>query len=244
MTEQRASFFAEVRLEHGPVELFRRFLRHADALHRAEGVTTSFGTLDELLDANRRNRDSWRGLFPAFDPDPNSIAPDDAFALLGRNAAGEVISAQAARLFDWTGTDLHREAESLRWFYRDPETSKRPGERCVVTAPSAKHCTGRVAFLGAAWYRPDYRKRMPTLVDLRIGPICALSRWRPAFFAMVMGEALATKGLAPRFGREPEWEIKFTNNALFGDERVALLASTYEESLARLEQYAASIELA
>jgi hypothetical protein len=106
-----------------------------------------------------------------------------------------------------------------------------------VTAPSAHNVTGRVAFLGAAWYRPDYRKRMPTLADLRIGPVCALTKWRPDYVALVMAESLATRGLAPRFGSEPEWEILLTNNITFGDARLALLQSSYEEAIPRFVQF-------
>jgi len=241
-TADQTRFLTEIEPVHGPIESFRRFFHYADALNRKQGVVISFATLDELLEVNERNRDTWKPLFPVFNTRMNTIAADSAFCLLGRNPDGDVVSAQAARLFDWEGTNLKREAESLRWFYDDPGQSKRPGEACVVTAPSAEDVRGRVAFLGAVWYRADYRKRMPTLVDFRVGPIYALSRWHPDYFALVMGEALATKGLAPRFGREPEWDIRFTNNVLFGDERVALLQSTYDESLARLTGFLSSLD--
>jgi hypothetical protein len=235
-------FLTEVQIEHGPGDLIRRFLRYADALNREQGVVLSFATLEELQEVNVRNRESWKPLFPVFDPKLNSVRPETAFCLLGRNIEGDVISAQAARLFSWEGTNLHQEAESLRWFYRDPEAYKRPGESCVVTAPSAHKISGRVVFLGAAWYRPDYRKRMPTLADLRIGPVCALTKWRPDYFVLVMAESLATKGLAPRFGSEPEWEILLTNSITFGDARLALLQSSYEEAMTRFVQFMADNE--
>ena len=236
-TVSRPGFLSELRIEHGPADLVRRFLQYADALNRQQGVVLSFASLEELQAVNERNRDSWKPLLSIFDPQLNSIAPDDMFCLLGRNAEGDVVSTQAGRLYTWQGTNLKQEAESLRWFYRDPEASRRPGETCVVTAPSAPHISGRVALLGAVWYRPDYRKRMPTLVDLRIGHYYALARWRPDYLALIMSEALATKGLAPRFGRPPEWEIRFTNNIFYGDARVALIQASGEETLGRFLQY-------
>ena len=235
----RPGFLTEIQIEHGPVDLIIRFLRYADALNRGQGVVLSFATLEELQEVNERNRESWKPLFPMFNPKLNTVLPDAAFCLLGRNADGDVVSAQAARLFTWEGTNLHQEAESLRWFYRDPEASKQPGERCIVTAPSAHRVTGRVAFLGAVWYRPDYRKRMPTLIDLRIGLVCALTKWRPDYFALTMVESLAMKGLAPRFGRELEWEILLTNSITFRDARLALLQSSYDEGLRRFVQFMA-----
>jgi hypothetical protein len=57
-----------------------------------------------------------------------------------------------------------------------------------------------------------------------------------------MVESLAAKGLAPRFGREPEWEILFTNNISFGDARLALVQTAYDESLPRFVQFMADSE--
>ena len=230
-------FISELQMEYGPVDLIHRFVRYWDALNRQQGVTPSFATLDELQEVNDRNRESWKPLFPVFNPKLNVVPPGEAFCILGRNTEGDVVSAQAARLFTWEGTNFQREAESLRWIYHEPELSKRPGESCVVTAPSAPGITGRVAFLGAVWYRPDHRKRMPTLVDLRMGHYYALSRWRPDYFTLVMVESLATRGLAPRFGREPEWEIRVTNNISFGDARLALIQTSYDETLQRLVKF-------
>jgi hypothetical protein len=78
---------------------------------------------------------------------------------------------------------------------------------------------------------------MPSLIDLRIGPVCALTKWRPEYFTLTMIESLASRGLAPRFGREPEWEILVTNNVSFGDARLALLQSTYDENVPRFVQF-------
>ncbi|MGZ5876620.1 MAG: hypothetical protein ACXWKP_31565 [Bradyrhizobium sp.] len=111
-----------------------------------------------------------------------------------------------------------------------------------MTAPSAPGIAGRVAFLGAVWYRPDYRKRLPTVIDLRIGHYYALSKWRPDYFSLVMVESLATRGLAPRFGREPEWEILLTNNVSFGDARLALIHAPYDETLGRFVKFMADNE--
>jgi hypothetical protein len=123
------SFLSEIRLEHGPVDLIGRFLRYADTLNRAQGVVLSFATLEELQDVNERNRDSWKPLFPAFNPKLNAVPPDQAFCLLGRG--GEVVSAQAARLYSWEGTNLRQEAESLRWFYGSGGKQTAGGEmRC------------------------------------------------------------------------------------------------------------------
>jgi hypothetical protein len=54
-----------------------------------------------------------------------------------------------------------------------------------------------------------------------------------------MVESLATRGLAPRFGRKPEWEILLTNNISFGDARLALIQAPRDETLGRFVQFMA-----
>ena len=83
---------------------------------------------------------------------------------------------------------------------------------------------------------------MPTVIDLRIGHYFALTRWRPNYLTLVMVESLATRGLAPRFGRKPEWEILLTNNISFGDARLALIQAPRDETLGRFVQFMADNE--
>ena len=64
-------FLSELRMEHGPVDLVRRFLRYADALNRRQGVVLSFASLEELRAVNQRNLDSWKPLLSIFDPQLN-----------------------------------------------------------------------------------------------------------------------------------------------------------------------------
>ncbi len=239
--KERNGFLDDLQFKYGNIDLLSRFLKFADLQNRERGVVTSFASLDELLVVNIQNRDSWLPLLPTFDPTYNTFRPNYAFAMLGRNAAGEVVSAQAARLFDWRGSNFQSEAETLRIFYSNPEKMKRRGETCKVVAPSASEVSGLVAFLGAVWYRPDYRKKMPTLIDLRIAPICARTMWRPDYFVWVMGERLANKGLAPRTGHKPEWGLQLTNNVVFGDAEIAVLQMTYDASEKKFLEFLAQI---
>jgi hypothetical protein len=66
------SFLTAVQIEHGPVDLIGRFLQYADAVNRKQGVVLSFATLEELQEVNERNRDSWKPLFPVFNPKLNT----------------------------------------------------------------------------------------------------------------------------------------------------------------------------
>ena len=132
-----------ITIDYGPADALNRLFLNADTATRAKGIRLSFASMDELVDANRRNLDSWQPLVPIFDPEIGGITDKNGFCIVGRNADGEIIATQAARLYNWTDTDLKQEGESLRMFYADPDKSKREGESCTISAPSATRMVGR-----------------------------------------------------------------------------------------------------
>src|SRR5215471_20755843 len=94
---------ARLAIDHGPADLLDRFFRHADAAAHALGVTLSFAHIAELIEVNEQNRDSWLPLFPTYDVRCNTITPEEAFCILGRDQCGKVVAAHAGRLFNLRG---------------------------------------------------------------------------------------------------------------------------------------------
>src|SRR5437868_3886611 len=135
------SFVECVEVDHGPSELLGPFFIEADAVIRRAGILLTIGDFSELVAANRVNKLSWPPLIPLFDPCNGPLAPEQAFCLMGRNGAGEVVAAHAARLYDWAATYFAEEAESLRLFYADPAAMKYPNETCKVSAVAACEVT-------------------------------------------------------------------------------------------------------
>ena len=70
---------AHLKIKYGPVGLLGRFFLWADNAARDRGVTLSFGTLQELMEANRSNSDTWRPLVPVFDESLGGVTPETAF---------------------------------------------------------------------------------------------------------------------------------------------------------------------
>ena len=151
------SLLSDISVEHGPVDLLGRLFLKADTSARNRGITLSFAPMQDLMDINRANPETWRPLLPLFDPACGGITDENAFCILGRNAKGEVVATQAARLYDWADTSFHEEASSLRLFYNEPGRMKGEREQIEVTAPVARKLSGAVIFAGGIWYRPDYR---------------------------------------------------------------------------------------
>ena len=221
---QDRSFIDRVTVDFGPSELLGPFFIEADAAARRAGVFLTIGDFSELVAVNRANRDSWVPVIPLFDPHNGPLPQERAFCLIGRNAAGEAVATHAVRLYDWERTSFTEEAESLRLFYADPVGMKLPNETCRVSAAAARDVTGRVAYSGAAWVRPDYRGRSLALVVPRLAKAYAFTRWRPDFIVSWMTEATYKRGLIDHVGYTTvDWDVQL-RNSFIGDLRFAFLS--------------------
>lgn len=226
-----ASFLDHIEIQHGPVALLGRFFLAAEAAARARGISLTFASLDELVRTNEANSDSWRPLLALFDDRCFEATPDNAFCVVGRDATGRIVATHAARLYDFSGTTFHDEAESLRLFYSDPQRMRRPGEALEITAPSARKITGLTIFSGAAWYHPDFRGRSLSKILPRVGKAYALSRWPASTIVSFMAEEIHARGFASRFGYDRvDWAVGMKNTRV-GTLRAALVSVGRDRAL-------------
>ena len=231
------TLFSRITLKHGPVGVLGRTILAAEQLALSKGVHLSFATGQELRAVNEANRATWLPLISVFDTRFNDLHERNAFFILGRDAAGDVVACQAGRLYEWEGTSFKEECESLRMFYRDPEAGKLPGEEWTVTALAARGTSGRVAFSGAAWYRRDLRG--VGLVEWlpRLSRALAKGLWDTDVTVTVMAENNVKRGVFPRNGyRNGEWAVEAINGRM-GTLRYALLWSKSDEMIEDLEQF-------
>lgn len=191
----------QITIKHGPREQLGRFFLAADKAARDRGVILSLSTDFELLrEVNKMNLKHWHGLAPSFDAAYGGIDASCGYWLIGRNAAGDIVSTQAAHFYEMGDETLQDYLTSLRLFYPDPETQKREGESCSVESPSAKMISGRVVFSGSTWIHPDYRGRDLPQILPRISRALALARWNTDFTISLVTLALVQKGVAAAYG--------------------------------------------
>jgi hypothetical protein len=237
MRDADASFISNLVIDHGPSDLLGRVMLAGDTEARRRGVFLSFATMEALVAANKANSATWRPLLPIFDPECGRFGADSAFCLLGYNDAGEVVLAQAARFFDWRNTSFYEEATSLRLFYHNPALLKGEGEAIEVTAPSARLISGRVAFTGAHWCRPDFRERGLPSITPRIARALAIARWDVDLTCTIMAKDIYTRGIARRAGYfHSEWTVELKNTPT-GTFPAALLLSARSSIIADLENF-------
>ena len=207
----------DISIDYGPRQLLGRFFLSADTLLQQMGITLTFGTFDDVMEANRNNRDSWFPIVPTFNPDNGLCDPDWAYALIGRLANGTIVTVQAARIFDWRSTNFKAEAESRRLFYANPASVGRPQERCGVTAPTAALLGGTVAFSGGAWWHPQVRGKLLGSILSRVSRAYAYTHWHADLTMAVMSKPLINRGFAARNGYQ-HCELGFTlRNFELGD---------------------------
>ena len=236
---------SDIMVEHGPIDLLGRLFLKADTSARKRGVTLSFAPMQDLMDVNRANPETWRPLLPLFDPACGGITDDNSFCILGHNAKGEVVATQAARLYDWADTSFHHEASSLRLFYADPERLKSEHERVDVTAPAARQISGAVIFAGGIWYRPDHRGRGLPYILPWLSRAYAYTRWRHDFSISIMAEEVYARGMARRSGyTKVDWEVWLRHTPVDreGEIRCALVYMEADELLAGVADFLARFD--
>lgn len=204
----------QITLQHGPRDELGRFFLTADKAARDRGVTLTLSTDFELLrEVNARNQGSWHGLAPSFDCAYGGIDRKCGFWLIGRDDMGEIVTTQAARVFDTGQETLKDYLTSLRLFYPRPDEQKQPGEHCLVETPGATHLRGRIVYSGGTWIHPDYRKRLMPMILPRISRALALTLWDSEFTFSMVSHALVSKGVATAYGyRNIESGIRWMNS--------------------------------
>ncbi|MGE0698088.1 MAG: hypothetical protein AB7O57_03255 [Hyphomicrobiaceae bacterium] len=196
----RTPFIKGIRIDHGPAEALARFLIAVDAEFSAKGIDLFFATFAELLQANRANRDSWKPLNSTFVARNGIVDEDTAFALLGVDRSGVVVTAGAVKLFSWQTTSFKAEAESLRLLYADPSCMAPAGGACRVTSATAASIAGRVAYGGAVWLHPSVRKLQLAGVLSRMLRGVAYARWGYDLACGISSVGLIGKGYSERGG--------------------------------------------
>jgi hypothetical protein len=183
-------------IEHGPAALLARFVLEGDKLARHCGVKLRVRHDYEAL--NRLNREqsalgNWYPLVDMFNPAKTDVRPDNAFWISGENDDGEIVTTSAARIYDWHGTTLERQAVTMLY-------GRDEGQSCIITTPAAKEITGVVLSAGGTWVRPDYRRRQLSHLLPRLARAYGLSRWPLDWVIGYVTKLLVSKGIAAGYG--------------------------------------------
>jgi len=233
----------DITVEHGPVDLLGRFFLLADTAVRERGVSLSFGSYEDLLRVNEKNRSSWGIMTSMYDYRccPHGLAPERAFCLFGRDAGGEVVATPAARFYDLGARSMQEIGDCMLLHHDEPQRTKQPQESIEVTAPAAKSIKGKLLINGAVWYHPAYRKRQLSMIIPRVARAYAYTRWKIDRSMGLMMEGPTAGGVIDSLGYpHREWGLQI-RNAQNGSPRCCLAWMDAGELLADLRGFLAGL---
>lgn len=238
---QRRTLLSEITLEHGPTDAIARLIAGAEEEVARRGITLAFADFEELVQVNEANRETWLPLIPTFDPRFAMLTKRNSFCLFGRNADGEVVTTLAVRCWDLGGSNLHEHFSSQKIYYDNPEADRGDGEHCRVTIEETKDISGKVAFFGAVWYRPDYRGLETPRFITRIARTYAHSVLGTDFSTATVSELVMKTRLRKLAGYTKfGWSIELLNNPMLGNNRYALCWMDTTEMLDDLHNFLSS----
>jgi hypothetical protein len=173
----RRSFLDDIEIMHGPRgELGRYFLR-LETMLAQYGLAARLGTLADVARTNVENRESWGQLVPMLVPAEHPVASGASLGLIVSDRKGQTVSTMAARLFDFTGSTLSREIDTLA-FYFGPRASEMRGRvRSTITAPTACVLAEPALYLGGFWLHPRVRGRGLSSIVPHLMRYIALTTW-------------------------------------------------------------------
>jgi hypothetical protein len=206
-------------IKHGPARLLATFVLEGDKAARQIGIRLRLRhDFHELLYINREQvtRGTWFRLVDHLNPEYSDLTPENSYWISGENEQGEIVLTQAGRVYDWSDTNLEKEALSMFYAGRDQ------GQHCVVTAEDAKLITGVVFVGGARWTRPDYRAVPPSRLLSRLGRAYAFARWPIDWAFAFMAPVLVGKGVAAAYGYPRASYSIFFPGSPWGDLEVVL----------------------
>jgi hypothetical protein len=212
-----------ITIVHGPRRLLARFMLAGDRAARQMGLHLRVRhDFDALLSLNRHEaaRGNWYPVVDMFNPERVELNPENAFWISGENANGEIVVTWGARIYDWRGTSLAKQACAM--FYGEDR-----GQPCLVTAEAAQRVSGVVVCGVASWVRPDHRRQHLSRLIPRIGKAYACARWPIDWSFCYVTRKHVEQGLAASYGqRNVSYSISYPGTPWLD---IVLAYSTAEE---------------
>lgn len=203
------SFITDVTIQYGPAQLLGQFFLRADTCVRRRGIVLEFASIQDLVSVNEQNAATWPNMAQTLDSRHGNIGEDESYCLLGRNSAGEVVAAQAGRLYDLHSRTLKDIVDDASLYYGMGGRPENPLS-CEMTAESARSIRGFVVYSGALWVRPDYRGKNLAKFLPRISRAYALATWGTDYTIAFMSPEITSSPLRYAYGYrniEPSYKV-------------------------------------
>jgi hypothetical protein len=221
-------------VKHGPTRLLSTFVLEGDKAARRMGIRLRLRhDFDELMYLNQQEvaHGNWFKLVHMFNPAYCDLSPANSYWISGENQDGEIVLAQAGRIYYWPYTNLAEEARMMFYAGRDE------GQTCQVTAEAAKWISGVVFCGGSHWIRPDFRGKRLSHLLARLGRAYAVARWPVDWGMALVAPVLIEKGVSAGYGYKHASQSIFFPGSPWGDLEVVLAYLSAAEAYEDLAEY-------
>ncbi|MES5485137.1 hypothetical protein QMZ05_20495 [Bradyrhizobium sp. INPA03-11B] len=176
-----------------------RFLQVYDDAAAKKGIKLSIGFDFREYVSTMRATPTKGQTYPTFRPDCSPIESGQGYWIIGVDKHDQVALSDAARLFDLSHSNFAEHFQSLKAFYTDPALYAHAEDRCICRAPSATQITGKVAYHGDLWVRPDFRGQGMAKIAAGIAHGVSFAMWAPDFLCALVAHFSLDKGLVAQY---------------------------------------------
>jgi hypothetical protein len=232
------SFVEDLQINHGPANVLGRFFLFADTYMKQHGVTLTLSTLESASLLQDTHKDTWTVFPPMLDTRLSDIPKSLSYCLIGRNAAGEIVTSQGGRIFELHNQSFADIIADQSFFY-GPGGEPQPGQpTCKIWAPVARDICGRVVYSGALWVRPDFRGHKFASLLPRLSRSFALARWGTNYTVAFISNSSMQTPLKQMYGYSRFTDgFLMTNIGSVGDVTGPLMWMDTEELVRDLSQF-------
>ena len=142
------SLIDSIEINHGPVGMLGRFFLLADQLITDVGITINRASLADLAGLQSAHKSSWALFPPMLDVRLSAIPEDMSYALVGRNAAGDIVCAQGGRIYSTGDRSLADIVQDQSFFYATGSIPLLNAPRIALSAPSASAVVASIPIPG------------------------------------------------------------------------------------------------
>ncbi len=197
-----SSFIDTLKIENGPRGPLGRYFLALEHCFYERGYSLSFATFEDLRTLFLENQDSWPSLPPFMDHTEVSIPADTSVVFFCHDQNGHVAATGAARLLDFSGTTLRREAEGLRLIYQDRADEMSDYMKCTCSAPGGEIISGPTLYNGAFWISPEHRRGGISRIMSRLARFYGVARWGFSYDFSIASKKLMRPDVQALYGYE------------------------------------------
>ncbi|MGI9409365.1 MAG: hypothetical protein ACR2OV_04780 [Hyphomicrobiaceae bacterium] len=240
------SFLSKLEIKHGPIGLLGRYFLLAERLLRDRGLSIEITGIEQASSTHVENKMSWNAFPPMLDARLSHIDPDKSYCFLGRDSDGQVMFAQAGRIFELGERSFADIISDQSFFYGPAPVVSENAPTCETWSTKAREITGTIVYSGALWVHPDARGGRLASVLTRLSRSYALAKWGTRFTVAFVSEDMAKTPLVGIYGYKNlddgaaiyglfDEPIMFKLMWMSDDELIADLASFYAERSAQID---------